>query len=537
MKKLINYTATFLIGFFVFSCSNDFLTEGPEVSSAGDSSIMISPDGEYNDYVIYCPAARNDEFTITHAPDWLNISSRSGKFVDGVATIQCSANVNPDFSEIGIYYAQMIVSVKNKNYAIQVSYITAGDPVIETDENLSNGYQEPLYLSVQNSGKGLLFWELVEYPEWLSLDWYSLGYTQGMLLQGEMTQLYFTFNGNFIPDDLSGRIVIKSNDKNNPEKIINIRFDIGNVQAIEGVVTDAWLDRKTDILYLTTTMQPNSLLAFNVETKTISRKLDLNSAPTCFSVSEDGHKAVIGHDGQISYINLDDFSLIKTIEVNYRVNDIAWGTNDWFCYTDDYGWEPICWVNVNTGATHRSQESFYRTPIINKIPHQNYILVSMSDNWNNGMYLFNTETREQTNYFYAELGKYWFSEDGNFVFSNAAIYETSLFFIQDAYISSIGRFYPSPYQTCWIDHHAATHNVWALSATDYYAPREIWQYKDDNFNRVKTYNCHNYYIKNGEILMTQPQYVFANKAGTELTVIRSSNYVNIWSLEFIPITE
>ena len=93
------------------------------------------------------------------------------------------------------------------------------------------------------------------------------------------------------------------------------------VKSIEGNITDAYLDQQTDILYFTTG-QPNRFVAYDISAKTIIRELSLSHAPSCFSMLEDGSKALIGHSGYITCVDMNSFSVIKTIEVNYNIYDI-----------------------------------------------------------------------------------------------------------------------------------------------------------------------------------------------------------------------
>jgi hypothetical protein len=316
-----------------------------------------------------------------------------------------------------------------------------------------------------------------------------------------------------------------------------------NVKAIEGNITDACIDRQSNMLYLTTG-QPNRFLAYDMQNKTIAREVSLSHAPTCFSLSEDGRKAVIGHSGYITSIDMDNFSVTKTVEVNHIVFNVAWGKDNWCCYSvPNVQWTYLYWVNLTTNETVY-YDQIYESCLLRKIPNQNYIIgaeLMMSG----GVYFFDIDTRKIEHTNFAFIGNFCFSENGTYLytrnspaFSNGGyIYRTSSFFINDyaSEVSPIGRVSPVPNRIHWIDQHAASQSVWILSSSsDYYfdESREIIQYEDNDYTRKATCYYDEYY--NGRSV--QAHYVFANKAGTELVVIRNAtNGEALWSLEFIPI--
>ena len=653
MKNLIQYITISILLLLAFSCNNDFLKDSPEDNIASESStIIISPNWEATDYNIYCQGIGNAKFTIVQAPGWLNISTRSGQFSNNIATLHCKASVHKDFSETGMYHTFLTLSIEGKdNLAIPIVYITEGNPVIETSSHLTINYNSfNAALSIKNTGKGILTWDILELPQWLSLN-ENMSYRSPHVLpeDGEGT-VYLSYNSD-IPyqANLSSQLVIISNDKNHPVVEVEVQMDLGepalycysgfsldfgrtetthtfefsnqgngmlvwkieecpewlsvsktsgylspysgenltftcnrdllpsglntvtvylntndkqnpsfpitvtarnntanpeNVKAIEGNITDAWLDKKTDILYLTTA-QPNRLLAYDIQNKTVARALSLSYAPTCFSVSEDGQKTVIGHSGYITSIDMDNFSVIKTMEINHIVYDIEWGKGDWCCYSvPNVQWTYLYWVNLNTSETVYSDQ-IYESCRLRKIPNQDYI-IGAELMVSAGVHVFDINTRKKEYSNFTFIGNFYFSENGLYMYSGASpgfsiggnIYRTSSFFINDyAYdVSPIGKFTPAPHRSYWIDHHAASHSVWIVSSSsDYYydEQREIIQYEDNDYTRKATYYYDDYYNNR----FVQAHYVFANNAGTELVVIRNATNGNEWSLEFIPVTK
>ena len=652
MKNLVQYITVSIALLVVFSCNNDFLKGKPDFFGNG-SPIVISPDWEAQDYTIYCVGVGNAMFTVSHAPSWLKISSPSGQVINNVATLNCKANVHSAFSEIGIYHSFVTLSVEGRgSLAIPVSYITEGNPVIEIANSLTIGYNSynSYYgrLSVRNTGKGILFWSISELPEWLSNEQKFADdfYSPYILSQNAEGVVNISYNPNIpFQENLSGKIVITTNDKNKPTVVVDVRMDLGNpvldtswgsgtidfgrtettryfsfsnqgnngilvwkiegcpewlnvsetngilscynstqltftcnrelmppgantvtiylktndktrpsypitvtarsnianpdiVKVIDGIITDAYLDKQTDILYLTTA-QPNRFVAYDINAKTVLHELDLTKAPTCFSLSEDGSKAVIGHSGTISVFNLDNFTLTKAIEISYEVYDIAWTDGDWYCYTQKGGnFTYLHFINTVTESVFDFNDyPHYADGATNigKVPGKPYIIAARRETSPTGIFVYDINTQSQKNYIHQSIGRFWFSSDGTYLFES---YEGGVYKTADLEIySDFGNLAPVSrlkivsnqyyyYNIDWIDFD--TKNLWVLYNSI------IYQLEAKDYYVVKTY----YYDDIYDGRPIQAHYVFANKSGTELVVIRNAtNGEPMWSLEFIQIEE
>jgi len=297
------------------------------------------------------------------------------------------------------------------------------------------------------------------------------------------------------------------------------------------------------MLYLTTNM-PDKLLAYNTKTRAVEKEISLNRAPNCLSISEDGHKALIGHTWMISLIDMDNFSVNKTLDSDYNIYDIEWGTGDWCCYTpgSEVSHYDLHWLNINTGEQYVTNSSgLYGETIIKKIPHQNYIIASRLIISPSGISVFDNNTKALDNYFHEDAGKFWYSSTGEYLFgSYSHVYKTSALLTQ----SDVSFVYLDPPVSGgieWIDHDAATNSLWVLQSYYYYDQHyEIWKYETTDFKRVGTCYYDDSYVTivngNSVTYPVQAHYVFANGQGTELIVLRNTtNDTNIWSIEFVGI--
>ncbi|GHT12413.1 hypothetical protein FACS189426_15770 [Bacteroidia bacterium] len=187
MKTLFQYIFSIFSLLILFSCSNDFLNEEPEFPAYTETGIYISPEWGTNDYPIHFSSVKNEKFTIENEPQWLNLTTGTGQFNNGVAYINCSASKNSDFSKVGIYSALMTLNIENKGkQSVQVGYINEGNPVFESENSLKLGYNTGFqaFFPIKNSGEGLLVWEITAYPEWKienCPEWITFSEENGLL--------------------------------------------------------------------------------------------------------------------------------------------------------------------------------------------------------------------------------------------------------------------------------------------------------------------------------------------------------------------
>ena len=212
-----------------FSCSDEFINQKLDISGVATSAIIISPEWDADDYQFKCDGLSNADFKIESKPDWLVLDSNSGKITDSIATIHGSANPVPRFSKTGIYVDQMMVAASGKQYVIPVYYIIEGNPSVQVNrvfEISYNNYNNELKIS--NSGDGVLLWDIVSMPNWLTVNMSQFNLKSVILGKGAAATLPFTFDVKAaVQNNLKGTIVLKTNDKNNSLVEIAVSANIG----------------------------------------------------------------------------------------------------------------------------------------------------------------------------------------------------------------------------------------------------------------------------------------------------------------------
>ena len=641
--------AYFSVGLFClisFSCSNQFLMEEAEETDILPVELLLSPTWDDVEYFLSIQGSGNASFTILNTPPWLHVHPSSGQFRNDTAFISCNVSYNKTFAETGVYMATMLWNIDGiGKKRIPITYINEGNPAMNTRLIQQNFTSK---LEISNGDNGILLWAIVEKPDWMTISYEGAPLSENSmyaLSMGMQAWLDLQLKPDITDmDNLKGRIVIVSNDKNNREKVVDIQYDMGNpffychtnrldfgkientqslyftnsgngylkwsiescpewlsvseskgwmspytsktltftcnrdllpngqhdhtiymktndtsnpsyaitvtafkfvtnpdnIIAIEGTITDAWMNKTSGILYLTTS-QPNRLLAYNTATKTVDKSLVLSKAPNCFSLSDNGRQVIIGHGGLVSVVNTATFTVTNTLEVDYDLFDVEWGVGGWFCYTPKYPVQSynLEWRNSDTLGLFDipdTQYMLYGNTLVKKIPDMPYIIASRLALSPSGIAVYDVRTHTRVAYFHEELSDFWFSSDGNYIFSsNNTIYRTSSLFASSNTIFPIGKFSPSPNRIFGIDHNEKSHLVTILtSATDYYfdPSRVIQQYEDNDFKRLNTY----YYDETYHNYPAQAHYVFSNRDGSELIVIKnvvSDNNINDWSIETI----
>jgi len=212
-----------------FSCSDEFVKEKLDISGVGTSAIIISPEWDADDYQFKCDGLSNADFKIESKPDWLVLDSNSGKITDSIATIHGSANPVPRFSKTGIYVDQMMVAASGKQYAIPVYYIIEGNPSVQVTRAFQISYSNyNNQLQITNSGDGVLLWDIVSMPNWLTVNMNQFNLKSMILGKGAAATLPFTFDVKAaVQNNLKGTIVLKTNDKNNSLVEIAVSANIG----------------------------------------------------------------------------------------------------------------------------------------------------------------------------------------------------------------------------------------------------------------------------------------------------------------------
>jgi len=235
MQRIIKNTILFTLLCLLTGCTNDFLNENltPVSLPVGVSNIYISPDWQSSNYLFKLSSLKNADYEIVSKPSWLTVDSVSGHLSDSIAIVQCSAKKNSAFSGVGVYMDFMTVKAEGKNYKVPVAYITEGNPTVQVESTVTlsyntNGYP---YLQIQNTGLGILIWNIVSMPDWLDVDIARLESSGIYIPQYNSYNIPLIIKpGENFSGSLTGTIVLSTNDKEHPRVTINVTTNLGTPQ-------------------------------------------------------------------------------------------------------------------------------------------------------------------------------------------------------------------------------------------------------------------------------------------------------------------
>ncbi|HEY3371179.1 MAG TPA: hypothetical protein VGK10_10045 [Prolixibacteraceae bacterium] len=229
MNHLIKNLLILSLSIAFFSCNDDFVNEKLTISGVATSAIVISPEWEADDYQFSCENVVNADFTINSKPEWLILDSQSGKFTDSMATIHGSANPEPRFSNVGLYVDQMMITSDGKQYAVPVYYITEGNPTVQVNRQFEIAYNNyNNVLEISNTGEGVLLWDILSMPDWLTVNTSQFNAMSLILGKGAAATVPFVLDPKAaIQSGLTGTIILKTNDKKNPQVEIAVSANLG----------------------------------------------------------------------------------------------------------------------------------------------------------------------------------------------------------------------------------------------------------------------------------------------------------------------
>ena len=304
-------------------------------------------------------------------------------------------------------------------------------------------------------------------------------------------------------------------------------------------VIDAEYSKQRNKLFFVSS-NPLSLSIFDTQNKDIE-EVPLSFVPTSISISTDGSKAVVGHDGKISHVDLVNKTVLKTMDVPCYVHDVAIGNNNWaYAVPREGSHVKVHCVNLSdyTFVEHLGNRTIYDGSNIKLQPSGNSIYVadngvSPSDldkldvSSDTARYLYDSPYHGD----YDVDGDLWFSEDGRRIFTRGkSVFKTSIVKEHDMlYNGKITLKSEDPWSYAnivWLDHLEAKKNLYLLSSGDDWNSRnkpKVYIYNSDNLMFKEEIELEEYMVSNdfggGEFYPAEPYFVFANSNGEEVYTI------------------
>ncbi len=410
-----------LIGLLA-SCSNDFLDmQYPSNYIAGDT-IFVMSDIQSFEQEINLQNTEPASWKLYQFPRWLEINPKEGIANPGSrVNFQFSIKENEMYFGLGIFALPLVFEVENVGLVQHTVVVwNVGEPeisntpsLIEVDYTLQGMYQ------IDNSGYGILLWEVVSKPDWLMLET-----TEGILGAHEYGIWQYAIHPEGLePGDYSGKVEIWNN-ASGASYFIEFKFTIEETGYYGGYLTGEYIDAayiKNLDQVVVLTKNPNNLLFFRSDSPDVDT-LKLNRVPQCIALSEDGSALAVGFsNAEISTYSAESRALLATYPAANVPTRIAFAGENRLFYLEnsDYNYF-LTGLDLETGNRFKSKESEGGLSVLKKVPGKN-LLLSTRPGWSpDGLFLYdisNGLVTDSLNEYWMALNGFWLSEDGERIFA------------------------------------------------------------------------------------------------------------------------
>jgi hypothetical protein len=405
----------------VASCSNDFLdTQTPSEYIPGDSIIVMSDTDPFS-YEFNMHSSGSGNWQLFQFPRWLEISPKEGTLHgDSKVNFQFSVNQQEIYVGLGLYsfpltfYVETVGLVENT-----VVLANVGEPEItDTPSEITADYTFNGQYQIVNSGHGILFWQVVNKPNWLQLD-----VTEGVLNSHEYGIWNYSIDvSGMEPGNYSGQVEIQHN-AGDQNFVIHFYFTIQETGYYGGYLNGEYIDAvfsKTLNQVIVLTREPNHLLFFKADSPNADT-VKLNKVPKCLALSEDEQTLAVGFsEASVSTFETGSRTLLMNYPVNVVPNQMEFGNSDWlyFLAWPDYT-TYLYTLNLQNGAVKRAAGSNNGLSALKKVPGKN-ILISTRKGWSpDGLFVFDITNAalDSLNEYWTSLNGFWLSEEGEHLFA------------------------------------------------------------------------------------------------------------------------
>jgi hypothetical protein len=413
-----------------------------------------------------------------------------------------------------------------------------------------NAFNSTLILTIKNDGKALINYNINNSDSSISFSSIS-----GAIITGQQNEIIVSANRNNLQIGKTySQISLTINNK-----IETIVVSVDNFREQKTIlptdVVDAEYSKITDQLVYVSA-NPSRVNIFSPGSET-TETISLLYTPTCISISLDGKTAAVGHDGHITYVNLNNKSVINTYDVSCSANDIVLGNNKWaYVFPEQDQWEYIRCINLNlqeNNEVSHSGNQIYAGTKGRLHPSGKYIYganngLSPSDiekyNIQNGKLEYSNDSPYHGDY--PMNGNLWFSEDGTRIFTRGkTVLKTSETKSQDMlYNGKINT--DSNASIEWLDHSSNKSNLYILlSAGDQWTKKKspfIYVYNASNLNYKTKIELEKFPVPNnnggGKFYDAEPYFAFSTSTGNRLYVLTKATGAGLdkeWAMQQINI--
>ncbi|MGE5480695.1 MAG: BACON domain-containing protein [Chloroflexota bacterium] len=491
--------------------------------------------------------AANCEFQVISSPDWVTVYPDNGYMNRSIGRIIITPKVQ---GEGGIYEGSLII----------MSTLKKSRDTIELYGYFNTQMADTLYFGPQENSKSFDLTNFskntVTYSLTAGNDLITLGSNSCSIASGGKQEIKVDVNRDKLIVGTNRSMIYVNDGKRTDTLQVIIEHYKESKTILSSNVVDAEYSKAKDLLVYVSS-NPSSVNIYNNNAGT-TEQIALNFTPTCVSLSLDGAYAVVGHDGRITYIDLNNRIVIKTYTISCDALDVVLGNNKWaYVFPREDQWARIICVDLNImtdNEANNTGSSIYAGTLGRLHPSGKCIYgadngLSPSDieryDIQNGVAEFKYDSPYHGDY--PMNGNLWFSEDGSRIFTRGkTVLSTSDSPSMDLKYNGKISLETGNYGSIqWLDHSAARGNLYIItSGADMWSQinaSNILAYKENNLAFDRKYELEKFYVPqgtSGKMYDAIPYFVFANSSGDAIFVITKANGAGLakeWAIQKIEV--
>lgn len=535
------------------SCNDDFLERNNQDWYSLSDTLLLDNHNYEATVTFELPQKINSDFTVFMRPRWLAVDSPRGEVNAGIVNLALSLDGNSLIGGLYSYNGTVVLEIEDFGFvSFTVIYTDYGSPSIQCSpsEITFDGIASRSF-NISSPTGGILDWTISEIPDWLTFS-----SATGILYPGqnEYISIYLVTDKVTPGVEMNATVRISSPHAQYPY-LLKVKVTPAAVPPPQGfslgsILTDAEYHHATGKLAVCTKV-PNQLLLYDTYTWE-SDTIPLDKTPACISISEDGHRAVIGYTvASVAYIDLDALTITAEYNIGCIPYDIVLGGNGW-CYITplEDQWEVMHNLDLNTGqvTTGSNLTVIYEETQIKKVPGKSFMVGSRTTLSPTGLLLFDLtegKVREDVTYYHETLGHFWISKDAGRIYSAyGTVFRMPEYdgLYNGGSAPVYGNFATGYSYIRALDDCPAINSVIFSASGAWYQPGNsslIERYDATSLNWTKTYNVSPVRVNvSGTEAQyeTTPRFIFVNKEGTAMHVLkvpRPDYNVDGWVMETI----
>jgi hypothetical protein len=363
-------------------------------------------------------------WSINKPNNWLSVSPTHGNLFKKqkvTITLQCNrANMNKNIYN---HMISLITNAENSYDSVNVSMeVPLNSTYNLSAKELKYDYTDNVkYVYLRNTGNSPLTWSASSQKQY-----FDIVPAQGLVNQGDSVLLKISTNRTSIPNGKNTAVINFNNDANFKDSLlVTIDHFVETKYMLNCNVVDAEFCRKTNKIYMVTASPTNALIILDPETKT-KQTVRLNKTPSCVSVNANGTKALVGHNGMVSYIDIASSTLEKECSISCDALDVVLTSGGWgYVFPIRDQWCAIHGVNLTTGLESNSSDWMIYAGTLGRLhPSEKYMYGADNGSSPSDIEKYDIQNGVASMLYdspyhgdYPMNGNLWFSEDGDRIFT------------------------------------------------------------------------------------------------------------------------